>query len=72
VGAETTRGQSPGSRPRASAAAPFRYAWGNNAKRADLKGRACEVLAGGALGSLLVRFEDGRREVISRRALRRA
>lgn len=50
----------------------FRYAWENNAKRARLKGRACEVIARGALGSVLVRFEDGSREVISRRALRRA
>ncbi len=48
------------------------YAWGNNAKRAELKGRACEVLARGAMSSVLVRFEDGRREVVSRRALRRA
>ena len=50
----------------------FRYAWGNNAKRAELKDLSCEVLARGALGSVLVRFEDGRREVVSRRALRRA
>jgi uncharacterized protein YaiL (DUF2058 family) len=50
----------------------FRYAWGNNVKRAALRGLPCEVLARGALGSVLVRFEDGRREIVSRRALRRA
>jgi len=49
----------------------FRYVWGNNAKRAELKGRACEVLARGALCSVLVRFVNGQREVVSRRALRR-
>lgn len=50
----------------------FRYAWANNTKRAKLKGRSCEVLARGAMNSVLVRFEHGRREVVSRRALRRA
>jgi hypothetical protein len=49
-----------------------RYAWGNNSKRAALRGRRCEVLARGGLGSVLVRFEDGHREIVSRRALRRA
>jgi hypothetical protein len=50
----------------------FRYDWGNNSRRAELKGRACEVLARGAMNSVLIRFEDGRCEVVSRRALRRA
>lgn len=50
----------------------FRYTWGNNLKRAALKGLPCEVIAHGALGSVLVRFGDGRREIVSRRALRRA
>jgi hypothetical protein len=50
----------------------YSYVWGNNAKRSALSGRRCEVLARGALGSVLVRFEDGQREVVSRRALRRS
>jgi len=47
------------------------YRWGNNPKRASLKGRQCKVLARGALNSCLVQFENGQREVISRNALRR-
>ena len=81
VAATRPHSVSAGSRPAARAAAArlarpfvngkFRYVWGNNAKRAELKGRACEVLARGALGSVLVRLENGQREVVSRRALRR-
>ena len=48
-----------------------RYSWGNNAKRATLKGRRCVIEAAGALGSVQVRFLDnGQREIVSRRALR--
>jgi hypothetical protein len=51
----------------------YLYSWGNNARRAALKGRACRVLAVGRLGSCLVEFvDDGRREIVSRRALRSA
>lgn len=46
------------------------YAWGNNEKRATLKGRQCRVLAAGSLRSVLVEFEDGQTEIVSRRALR--
>lgn len=49
------------------------YAWGNNSRRADLKGRECVIEATGALGTALVRFMDtGERVTTSRRALRRA
>ena len=49
------------------------YAWGNNERRAALKGRRCVVEASGALGTVLVRFLDtGERLSTSRRALRRA
>jgi hypothetical protein len=48
-----------------------RYVWGNNPKRATLKGRACRVLARGSLQSVMVEFENGQREVVSFRALRR-
>lgn len=47
------------------------YAWGNNQKRAKLKGRPCRVLARGAMRSVLVEFRDGQREVVSYRALRK-
>jgi hypothetical protein len=47
------------------------YAWGNNERRATLKGRRCVIEARGALGTVLVRFLDtGERVTTSRRALR--
>lgn len=50
----------------------YRFCWGNNAKRATLKGRRCVLESSGRMGSALVRFIDtGQREVVSRRALRR-
>jgi hypothetical protein len=49
----------------------YLYAWGNNPKRATVKGRECQVVVRGTLNSCLVEFVDNRqREVISRRALR--
>ena len=48
------------------------YRWGNNARRAELRGRRCRIVARGALGSVLVELEDGERVVTSRRAVRRA
>ena len=47
------------------------YVWGNNAKRATMKGRTCRVLARGGKGSILVEFENGQREITSRYAVRR-
>jgi hypothetical protein len=48
------------------------YVWGNNSRRAELRGRRCVVLAHGALGSVLVQFLDsGEKVVTSRRAVRR-
>ena len=47
------------------------YRWGNNPKRAEMKGRTCRVLCRGAKNSALVEFEDGQREVVSRNALRK-
>ena len=47
------------------------YAWGNNPKRAKLKGRKCKLLVSGKMGSVLVEFENGERVVTSRRALRK-
>lgn len=49
----------------------MRYVWGNNAKRATMKGRACRVIARGRMNSVLIQFLDtGQREIVSRRALR--
>lgn len=51
----------------------YRYRWGNNSKRAAMKGRTCHVLARGTHNSALVEFTDNyQREVISRNALARA
>lgn len=47
------------------------YSWGNNPKRQTLKGRPCRVLARGTMRSVLVEFENGQKEVVSIRALRR-
>jgi hypothetical protein len=47
------------------------YVWGNNERRAGLKGRRCVVEARGAMGTVLVRFLDtGERVTTSSRALR--
>ena len=51
----------------------YTYRWGNNPKRASLKGRRCAIMASGALGSCMIRFvDDGAIEIVSRRALARA
>jgi len=48
------------------------YGWGNNEKRATLRGRVCRVICRGAMNSALVEFVDGgQREVISRNALKK-
>ncbi len=49
------------------------YAWGNNPKRATMKGRACRVIARGRMNSVLIEFLDnGQRTLTSRYAIRRA
>jgi hypothetical protein len=48
------------------------YAWGNNSKRAKMKGRVCRLLGTMSLGSAYIQFLDnGQREITSRQALRR-
>ena len=50
----------------------YRFVWGNNPKRATLKGRRCVIEATGAKGTVQVRFLDnGQVEFVSRRALRK-
>lgn len=49
------------------------YTWGNNSKRATLKGRRCVIEASGRMNTVLIRFLDnGERGTVSRRALRLA
>jgi hypothetical protein len=50
----------------------YRYRWGNNPRRAELKGRECVIEARGKLGTVLLRFIDtGERVTTSVRAVRR-
>jgi len=49
------------------------YSWGNNERRAELKGRLCVIEATGAMNTVLVRFLDtGERVTTSLNALRLA
>lgn len=41
------------------------YRWGNNPRRAELKGRECVVVAKGAKGSVLYLFPDTGERVVS-------
>lgn len=50
---------------------PYRFAWKNNPKRAELFGKRCRIVASGSKGSVMVEFEDGTEEIVSRRALRK-
>jgi len=48
------------------------YAWGNNPKRATMKGRTCRVLARLKKNSIVIEFlDDGQREVVSRNSIRK-
>jgi hypothetical protein len=50
----------------------YTFAWGNNPRRAELRGRRCRILARGRMGTVLVEFLDsGERVTCSFRALRR-
>ena len=48
------------------------FSWGNNPKRATMKGRLCRITASGKMGSCEIEFENGRHEIVSRRSLRKA
>jgi len=47
------------------------YTWGNNPKRAMMKGKSCRIITRGRMNSVLIELENGQREIVSRRALRR-
>jgi len=61
----------PANDPRKESPMTYRYAWKNNPKRASMYGRTCRVLATGKMGSALIEFENGQKEITSKRALRR-
>jgi len=47
----------------------MKYRWGNNSKRATMKGRECIIIARGKMNSILIEFENGQKEVTSRYAV---
>ena len=50
---------------------PYIFNWGNNSKRATMKGRKCKVNARGKMNSMEIEFEDGQKEIVSRNSIRR-
>jgi cyanophycinase-like exopeptidase len=54
----------------------YLYHWGNNEKRAAMKGRACEVVARQSakkkVKSVMIEYRNGQRDITSIRALRKA
>jgi hypothetical protein len=51
---------------------PYVFAWKNGEKWATLYGRRFRVIARGkSMNTVMVEFQDGQREVISRQAMRR-
>ena len=50
---------------------PYRFAWGNNPKRKTLKGRRCRVLGRMKKNSIVIEFENGQQEVVSRNSIRK-
>ena len=50
---------------------PYVFMWKNNSKRRELYGKRLRVIARGKMGSIEVELEDGSREIISRRSIRR-
>ena len=47
------------------------YTWGNNAKRATLKGRKCRIIKTGGKGSIEIEFENGQQEIVSWMSVRK-
>ena len=61
----------------ASETMTHRFAWGagsgwQNEKRRTLRGRACRIVARSRrMASILIEFDNGQREIVSRRAVRK-
>ena len=49
----------------------YRYIWGNNEKRKTLQNHVCNVIARGTKNSVLIEFENGQKEVVSRYSIRK-
>lgn len=50
----------------------YRYCWGNNEKRATMKGRICRVIVRGSMNSCMIEFIDNKeRSIVSRNSLRK-
>lgn len=49
----------------------YEYVWGNNPKREVLKDRRCRVIARGKKNSVMIEFEGGQREIVSRNSIRK-
>ena len=47
----------------------MKYRWGNNSKRAMMKDRECKVITRGKMNSICIEFENGQREIVSRRSV---
>ena len=46
------------------------FRWGNNEKRATMKGRECKVVARGKMNSICIEFLDNKeRSIVSRRSV---
>ncbi len=44
--------------------------WGNNSKRATMKGRECKVISRAKrMGSICIEFNNGQREIVSWRSV---
>ncbi len=50
---------------------PYRFAWKNNSKRETLYNRRCRVVARGRMNSIMIEFENGQREIVSRNSVRK-
>ncbi|KKL83989.1 hypothetical protein LCGC14_1969190 [marine sediment metagenome] len=50
---------------------PYYFRWGNNSKRATMKGRRCRVLARGKMNSIEIEFENGQKEIVGRYSIRK-
>ena len=48
------------------------YNWANNLKRKTMKGRKVIVLARGKMNSILIKFDNGQKEIVSRYSIKRA
>ena len=47
------------------------YGWKNNLKRAELFNSRRRVLAQGRMNSTLIEFENGQKEIVSRRSIKK-